>query len=86
MRVRVALSDDQALFHDTTVRFIETELPRSQTRDLHDDPAGYERSWLQAAAQLGWFSMLVPEELGGGSVSGEGLVAGIECCRRAADR
>src|SRR5690606_21639325 len=61
-------------FRETTVRFIETELPIDRTRHLHDDPVGYDRGWLRKAAELGWFTLLVPEELGGGSISGEGLL------------
>ncbi|MGE0508920.1 MAG: acyl-CoA dehydrogenase family protein [Acidimicrobiia bacterium] len=66
-------TDDQVLFHETTARFIEAELPRAQTRALHDDPNGFDRGWLKKTAELGWFSMLVPEEHGGGSVSGNPL-------------
>lgn len=72
--MELALTDDQSLFHDTTVRFIASELPIAATRDLHDDPIGYDRTWLTAAAELGWFTMLVPEADGGGSVSGAGLI------------
>ena len=72
--MELALNDDQALFHETTVRFIETELPLERTRALHDDPTGFDRGWLQKAAELGWFTMLVPEADGGGSVSGKGLI------------
>lgn len=68
------LSDDQKLFHETTRRFIESELPLTEVRRLHDDPAGYDRSWLQQAAELGWFAGLVPEEYGGGSISGDGVL------------
>ena len=82
--MELALNDDQALFHETTVRFIETELPLERTRALHDDPTGFDRGWLPMTAlitfagdgwgELGWFTMLVPEADGGGSVSGNGLV------------
>jgi len=75
--VLLDLSDDQDLFRETTVRFIETELPVDRTRTLHDDPAGYDRGWLRKAAELGWFAMLVPEELGGGSVSGNGVLDAV---------
>jgi alkylation response protein AidB-like acyl-CoA dehydrogenase len=68
------LTDDQVLFHETTVRFIESELPMTKVRQLHDDAMGYDRGWLGKAAELGWFAMLVPEEYGGGTVSGSGLV------------
>ena len=73
MPIQLDLTDDQALFNETTTRFIETELPRERTRALHDDPNGFHRDWLMKAAELGWFSMLVPEDAGGGSVSSNGL-------------
>lgn len=72
--MQLDLSDEQALFRDTTVAFIEAELPLDKTRELHDDPAGYERAWLRKSAELGWYAMLVPEQDGGGSVSGNGLL------------
>ncbi|MET0196796.1 MAG: acyl-CoA dehydrogenase family protein [Rhodococcus fascians] len=72
--MELTLSEDQELFHETTVRFIEAELPIAATRQLHDDPIGFERPWWKSAAELGWFTMLVPEEEGGGSVSGSGLI------------
>jgi alkylation response protein AidB-like acyl-CoA dehydrogenase len=72
--MQLDLSDDQALFRDTTVAFIEAELPLNKTRELHEDPAGYNRGWLRKSAELGWYAMLVPEEDGGGSVSGNGLL------------
>jgi alkylation response protein AidB-like acyl-CoA dehydrogenase len=72
--VQLDLTDDQALFHETTVRFVETELPLTKTRELHDHPTGFDRSWFANAAQLGWFSLLVPPALGGGSVSEHGLL------------
>jgi alkylation response protein AidB-like acyl-CoA dehydrogenase len=68
------LTDDQALFHETTVRFIEAELPLARTRRLHDDPLGFDRGWLRKSAELGWYAMLVPEALGGGSLSGAGML------------
>jgi alkylation response protein AidB-like acyl-CoA dehydrogenase len=72
--MQLTLSEDQVLFHDTTVRFVEAELPLDVGRSLHDDPLGYTRDWLRKTAELGWFAMLVPESLGGGSVSGDGLL------------
>jgi alkylation response protein AidB-like acyl-CoA dehydrogenase len=72
--MQLDLTDDQSLFHQTTLRFIEAELPLSQTRSLHDDPQGFTRSWLRQSAEIGWFAMLVPESYGGGSVSGAGLL------------
>jgi alkylation response protein AidB-like acyl-CoA dehydrogenase len=72
--MQLDLTQDQSLLHETTLRFVEAELPLARTRELHDDPRGFDRGWLAEAAALGWFAMLVPEELGGGSVSGVGLL------------
>ena len=36
------------------------------------NPDGFERDYWRQGAELGWTSLLVPEELGGGSVSGNG--------------
>jgi alkylation response protein AidB-like acyl-CoA dehydrogenase len=43
-------------------------------RELIDDPVGFDRDYLGKAAEIGWFGALVPEEFGGGSVSGAGLL------------
>ena len=56
------------------MRFVKAELPLSATRSLHDDPVGFDPAWLQKAGDLGWFAMLVGEQDGGGSVSGQGLI------------
>ena len=58
----------------STLQFIENELPVVQVRELHEDAIGFDRKWLGQAAELGWFSMLIPEADGGGSVSSEGLL------------
>jgi len=72
--MQLDLTDDQALFRDTSAAFIEAELPVAETRKLHESPAGYDRDWLRRSAELGWFAMLVPEADGGGSVSGRPLI------------
>jgi alkylation response protein AidB-like acyl-CoA dehydrogenase len=72
--MQLDLTDEQALFRDTTVRFIEAELPLARTRELHDSALGYERTWLKKAAEIGWYAMFVPEADGGGSVSGAALL------------
>ncbi len=42
-------------------------------RELHAAGISFEHDWWRRAAELGWTSLLVPEELGGGSVSGDGV-------------
>ena len=70
--MRLDLSDDQQFFQETVRRFIETETPLTTVRELADEPDGFDRAWWRAAAELGFTSFLIPEELGGGSVSGVG--------------
>jgi alkylation response protein AidB-like acyl-CoA dehydrogenase len=72
--VELELLDDQELFVETTRRFLEAESPLTAVRDLYDDPVGFRRDYWRRGAELGWTTMLVPEELGGGSVSGDALL------------
>ena len=43
-------------------------------RGLVDDPVGFDRGYWRRGAELGWTAMLVPEALGGGSITGKGLL------------
>jgi len=70
----VDLSEDQEFFRDTARKFLEAEVPIETVRRLADTPAGFEREWWRRGAELGFTSMLVPEEHGGASLSGEGLL------------
>ncbi|MGE0880014.1 MAG: acyl-CoA dehydrogenase family protein [Acidimicrobiia bacterium] len=67
------LSEDQELFRETTRKFLESECPLTTVRQWANDADGFQRSWWQQGAELGWTALLVPEEHGGGSISGEGL-------------
>jgi alkylation response protein AidB-like acyl-CoA dehydrogenase len=66
-------SPERLLFLSTAQAFLEKEASLSRVRELHSEGTSFERDWWQRAAELGWASMLVPEELGGGSVSGDGV-------------
>jgi len=72
--VRFDLSDDQEFFRETARRFIEAEAPPSAVREWHGLPGGFPPSWWQTAAELGWTSLMVPESLGGGSISGRPII------------
>ncbi len=67
------LSDDQELFRETTTRFIEARCPLPKVRELADTPVAHDPAMLGDAGELGWFALFVPEEFGGGSVSGSPL-------------
>ena len=72
--MELTLSDDQEFFRDTTRRFLATECPLTTVRALAGSDAGFDRGYWRQGAELGWTSLLVPEDLGGGSISGRGLV------------
>jgi alkylation response protein AidB-like acyl-CoA dehydrogenase len=67
--MRLDLSEDEQFFQETVRRFVETEMPTSTVRGLLDTAAGYDPSWCKSGAELGFTSFLVPEELGGGSLT-----------------
>ena len=67
------LTSEQELLRDTAARFIGATCPLPMVRQLIGSETGVPADYLRAAGELGWFSMLVPEEMGGGSVSGAGL-------------
>ncbi len=61
------------LFASTTQSFLEKEASLSRLRELHEAGTSFQPDWWRRAAELGWTSLLVPENLGGGSVSGDGV-------------
>jgi alkylation response protein AidB-like acyl-CoA dehydrogenase len=68
------LSSDQEFLRDTTSKFLADQAPVGEIRRLRDDPTGFDAPYWRRGAELGWTSLLVSEEHGGGSISGHGLV------------
>ena len=68
-----AANPERLLFASTTQSFLEKEASLTRLRELHAAGTSFEIDWWRRAAELGWTSLLVPEELGGGSVSGDGV-------------
>ncbi|WP_123029164.1 acyl-CoA dehydrogenase family protein [Mycolicibacterium stellerae] len=68
-----AINPEVLLFASTTSAFLEKEGSLSRLRELHAAGIAFDTGWWRRAAELGWTSLLVPEELGGGSVSGDGV-------------
>ena len=66
-------SPEKILFASTTQAFLQKEVPLSRVRELHAAGVSFDQAWWQRAAELGWTALLVPEELSGGSVSGDGV-------------
>ncbi len=72
--MQFGLTEDQQLFQETTRKFLEDTCPLDVVRQIAEEqPDGFDRAWWRRGAELGWVSMLVAEEHGGGSVSGGGL-------------
>jgi alkylation response protein AidB-like acyl-CoA dehydrogenase len=73
--MEIELTEDQELFRETTAKFLERTSPLPTVREWAEkEPAGFPSAWWRQGAELGWTSLLVPEQDGGGSVSGRGLV------------
>ena len=68
------LTEDQEFFRETTDRFLNELVPPDAVRALRHDEAGFDRTYWSRGAELGWTSLLVSEEHGGGTISGAGLV------------
>ena len=68
-----APNPERLLFASTTQSFLEKGASLGRLRELHEAGTSFEMDWWQRAAELGWTSLLVPEELGGGNVSGDGV-------------
>lgn len=66
-------SPEYRLFVSSSRAFLDKEASLTRVRQLHASRESFHRGWWQNAAELGWASMLVPEELGGGNVSGNGV-------------
>lgn len=64
---------EQEPFHSSTRDFLRRTMLSDVPREISDTATGFDREWWRRRAELGWAAMLVPETLGGGSVSGRPL-------------
>jgi alkylation response protein AidB-like acyl-CoA dehydrogenase len=71
--VELDLTPDQRIFAETTRSFLRDSMPTSVLRERRHDPDGFDRAYWKQGAELGWTTLLVPEDDGGGSVSGRGV-------------
>lgn len=67
-------TDDQKVLLDASVRFIQQTCPLARVREHAYRNITYAADYRRRAGELGWFSMLVPEDLGGGNASGNGVL------------
>ena len=71
--MELVLTPDQEFFAETTAKFLEDKASPTDLRALRHDPAGFSPAYWRQGAELGWTSLLVSEEDGGGSISGGGV-------------
>lgn len=68
------VTKDQRVLLDASARFIEQRCPLTAVRAAALADPERAAAYRRGAAELGWFSLLVPEALGGGTLSGNGVV------------
>ena len=69
----ILVTEDQEFFREATGKFLEQECPLPQVRALYGDPTGFTAAYWKQGCELGWTSLLVSEEHGGGTVSGSAI-------------
>jgi len=67
-------TDDQQALLDVSARFMEDSCPVTLVREPDQRDGAFNEAYRRQGAELGWYSMLVPEALGGGSLSDNGLL------------
>jgi alkylation response protein AidB-like acyl-CoA dehydrogenase len=71
--VNLQLAPEQEMFADTTRKFLLGHVPVAELRAMRHDPAGFRPDYWRRGAELGWTTLLVSEEDGGGSISASPL-------------
>ncbi len=66
-------SPELDLLIGTTRAFLDRDMPLTRVRELHASGQSFDRQWWKRAAELGWTALLIPESLGGGSITGCGI-------------
>lgn len=70
--MKLSLSHDETFFRDTSRKFLTSGCPLTAIRELRSSAVGFDAGYWRNGVELGWTSLLVPEELGGGTISGDG--------------
>lgn len=71
--MELELTSDQEFFVETTEKFLDDKADPTAVRALRHDDRGYDGAYWKQGCDLGWTSLLVSEEHGGGTVSGDGV-------------
>jgi alkylation response protein AidB-like acyl-CoA dehydrogenase len=71
--MELQLAAEQEMFAGTTRKFLAQHMPVAELRAMRHDPAGFPPDYWRRGAELGWTSLLVSEEDGGGGISASPL-------------
>jgi alkylation response protein AidB-like acyl-CoA dehydrogenase len=72
-RMELEITEDQEFFAETTRRFLDERSTTAALREMRDDPVGFAADYWKQGAELGWTSLLVSEDDGGGTISGRAV-------------
>jgi alkylation response protein AidB-like acyl-CoA dehydrogenase len=72
--VHDAITDDQRMLVDACARLVTDTYPLQRVREKAYEDAAFAAEYRRRAGELGWYSMLVPDSLGGGTISGNGVL------------
>ncbi|MDP6454254.1 MAG: acyl-CoA dehydrogenase family protein, partial [SAR202 cluster bacterium] len=61
----LSLSQEQTMLKNAAADFFSQELPKSRVREIYQSKSGYAPDLWEKMGQMGWQSMLIPEEYGG---------------------
>jgi alkylation response protein AidB-like acyl-CoA dehydrogenase len=64
--IETALSDDEQLLRETAAKFVEAVCPLTTVRALIDSESGMPERYLRQIGELGWLSLVVPDDFDGG--------------------
>lgn len=64
---------DQSLLESSTAQLLSSTYSVERVRELRHQDSTFDPDVWKRGAELGWTALLVPDDLGGGSVSGNGL-------------
>lgn len=72
--LNLAPTEDLELLRETTARFLAETCDLTVVREWADEPEGFPADWWRRGAQLGWTSLLIPDQYGGGADGSAGVV------------
>src|SRR3712207_787179 len=61
----LGLSEEQELLKNSARDFLEKEVPEAYVRQMEEDQTGHSPEVWKKMADLGWQSLIIPEDLGG---------------------